>query len=402
MPRDDDSPLDEIGVGADELISLMRRIETGEPWPADEDLPVEAGPELTQAEANRLMGELYSVMKSVPPPECLAPVTPPCKAKPIGSHSIQRAGPLTLLADGSGHVFSLEPHRESGQPSAARMRRVGTRRASTFPGLCKKHDESLFRPIDREPLSRPTPEQLFLLSYRAVLREHYVGRLSELQLARTLRLAIEARVPRNHIAVLLAHLTRMRWGAARLKTIAGFYARVHQGRLYEDGLSHLTGRNIWLLPFAVGAYFEPVFKPDGSRIPGGLGPGVGPFLTLNVVPHPDGSIVLLSYPAEHRATLHEFLQPFRPPIEELTFVERIWEIALRYCENIIVAPNYWNVVPGDVQARIVDFYNSTRHAWVPSPGSAISLFDWIRKMSPEDARAPFDIKLFDSDSDSQG
>jgi hypothetical protein len=49
------------------------------------------------------------------------------------------------------------------------------RKATVFTGLCAHHDTCLFRPIDANVLDFRNPEHLFLLAYRAVLRETHVS-----------------------------------------------------------------------------------------------------------------------------------------------------------------------------------------------------------------------------------
>lgn len=49
---------------------------------------------------------------------------------------------------------------------------VGINRASTFTGFCGKHDTDLFAPVERRSFTS-TPEQCFLLAYRALAREIY-------------------------------------------------------------------------------------------------------------------------------------------------------------------------------------------------------------------------------------
>jgi len=46
----------------------------------------------------------------------------------------------------------------------------GINRASTFTGFCSKHDDAVFAAIEKQPFSA-TPEQCFLLGYRALARE---------------------------------------------------------------------------------------------------------------------------------------------------------------------------------------------------------------------------------------
>ncbi|MBC7767423.1 MAG: hypothetical protein H7124_01410 [Phycisphaerales bacterium] len=99
---------------------------------------------------------------------CIAPLEE-CDGQAIRAHSIQNSGALDLIAE-DGHVMtiSLNVTREGTDLA---FKRVGRNKASTFTGLCAKHDSALFRPIDASPLDLTNPEHLFLLAYRAVTRE---------------------------------------------------------------------------------------------------------------------------------------------------------------------------------------------------------------------------------------
>jgi hypothetical protein len=323
-----------------ELLDAISRIEAGEPPVGDLDPPADESP-LTAAEAAQLRDEIFKLRRIEPPLRCMAPVTPTCRLRPIGSHSQQRRGPLALLDDGTGHVLRLTPQWMIGHPRCVQFERIGVQKASTFPGLCAMHDGRLWRPIDTAPLTKPSGEQIFLLSYRTVLRELYVARWSRTLLTRMLTLAVREG-NRRAVAFGLAQLTRANWGGARLVQLAQWYRKLYEDKKYSQHLLHLAGRNLWLLPFGISSFFEPIFYPDGSRVPPGMGPRVGPFLTLNVIPQEGGSVVIFTYASRFRSQLHAFLEPLRPPIDALPFVERVWEIALRYCENILLAPKYWD------------------------------------------------------------
>lgn len=51
---------------------------------------------------------------------------------------------------------------------------VGVGNATVFTGLCAEHDGSIFKPLDEHPGRPITPETLFLMAYRAVLRGAHV------------------------------------------------------------------------------------------------------------------------------------------------------------------------------------------------------------------------------------
>lgn len=99
---------------------------------------------------------------------CIAPLEE-CDGHAIRAHSIQNAGALDLIAE-DGHVItlSLVVMRDGLD---IEFKRIGRNKASTFTGLCAKHDSALFRPIDTNPLDLTNPQHLFLLAYRSVTRE---------------------------------------------------------------------------------------------------------------------------------------------------------------------------------------------------------------------------------------
>lgn len=92
-----------------------------------------------------------------------------CSAPAVRAHSVQNARYMTLLAR-KGHVVELAPDFSNPVRKVA-FREKGRHRATTFSGLCAQHDADIFRPIDTRKLNLSDREQLFLLAYRAVLRE---------------------------------------------------------------------------------------------------------------------------------------------------------------------------------------------------------------------------------------
>ena len=106
---------------------------------------------------------------------CLHPlaVGKDCQGPIVRAHSVRRSADLLPLSR-DGHVYQLQAEldvlmRTGGKPGP---KLVGINQASTFNGLCAAHDNATFRPLEsREFLG--TPEQCFLLFYRAWVRETY-------------------------------------------------------------------------------------------------------------------------------------------------------------------------------------------------------------------------------------
>lgn len=93
-----------------------------------------------------------------------------CTNTPVKAHSIQNARIIDRIAE-NGHVVTISAVFHPTSPPFPHFRRVGRNKATTFEGLCAKHDREIFRRIDTEPIDTGDAEQLFLLAYRAATRE---------------------------------------------------------------------------------------------------------------------------------------------------------------------------------------------------------------------------------------
>ena len=100
-----------------------------------------------------------------------------CKEEGIRAHTVQHSLLKRLqnidnkvLTAAWQNYTSLKNMMESSKMS---FDIVPVRSATTFRGLCKKHDEEIFNPID-DNLDICNKEHQFLLAYRAALRECFV------------------------------------------------------------------------------------------------------------------------------------------------------------------------------------------------------------------------------------
>lgn len=94
-----------------------------------------------------------------------------CVGPIIKAHTIQRNGSLNRIAR-AGNVYTFLSDRNLSDASLAAPKLVGIRKASTFTGFCKLHDDSTFAPIEKYPF-QSTAEHTFLLSYRALCHEFF-------------------------------------------------------------------------------------------------------------------------------------------------------------------------------------------------------------------------------------
>ena len=104
---------------------------------------------------------------------CLAPEgwRSDCSKTVARAHTVPRVGSLSHIAR-EGHVYSLVPNLENLKKhhGVCSPELRGINRASTFTGFCSKHDDAIFAEIEKQPFTA-TPEQCFLLGYRALARE---------------------------------------------------------------------------------------------------------------------------------------------------------------------------------------------------------------------------------------
>lgn len=112
---------------------------------------------------------------------------PGCSQLAIFSHSQQKEGQLRAIAK-NGLVYALNRNMFqtfkniiNGQFNTF-VSKVGIHEASAFPGYCAKHDDMIFSPIEKYPLTPSNPEQAALLFLRAISLEYAVKRQMSFQM----------------------------------------------------------------------------------------------------------------------------------------------------------------------------------------------------------------------------
>lgn len=93
-----------------------------------------------------------------------------CGGGIVKAHTVQRSLLANISRD--GHVYGLlkdaaTVKRNSG---GLQLGTIGLKKASTFTGLCSRHDNRIFEPVEKHPFNS-THEQCCLLGYRPILRE---------------------------------------------------------------------------------------------------------------------------------------------------------------------------------------------------------------------------------------
>ena len=99
---------------------------------------------------------------------------PGCSSPSIRSHSQQKSGSLSRIAE-NGHVMGVSRHIAASVYDATpesvplpRIDYIGVREASTFWGYCNRHDTELFDCLETKPLQKDDIKQVFALHLRAM------------------------------------------------------------------------------------------------------------------------------------------------------------------------------------------------------------------------------------------
>lgn len=103
---------------------------------------------------------------------CLHPITKECKGKRIKAHTVQKGQSIKSIVDDKNHVLSFKGKHPEDGPFIKEPHLIGWNDASTFFGFCEFHDSETFKPLELCDFTA-TPNQCFLLYYRALCHENY-------------------------------------------------------------------------------------------------------------------------------------------------------------------------------------------------------------------------------------
>lgn len=281
---------------------------------------------------------------------CLEP-SESCPLKPVKAHSIQNANILDQLCC-EGHVVMPKLISQDGEVSVS-FEPVGRNQATTFTGLCGKHDQAIFDPIDNGPIDVGSDEHLFLLAYRSVLRELHATLSGAIKIQLGFQKKVELGFARNDVPTVPTQdglvATEYLMNACDSYLYKGEYDAAYSARDFgriEHVLFFEPGR---LPTLAVSALFSLDSISVGDDVAR---------VALNVYPSGDGAMAIFSFLRSHERSIRPFLDTFRATSGE-RLLAMISVRVLNSCENFVIAPHFWNGLDGSARKVIHDFYVSS-------------------------------------------
>lgn len=95
-----------------------------------------------------------------------------CEKSAIKSHALQKNGILKQISE-KNHLFQFSnvPPFQKAKKGSFELSRIGINDVYTFPGFCKDHDSSIFKPIEVNKFEIESANSISLFSYRALCQE---------------------------------------------------------------------------------------------------------------------------------------------------------------------------------------------------------------------------------------
>jgi len=219
---------------------------------------------------------------------------------------------------------------------------VGISRASTFTGFCSLHDDRIFAPVEKREFAA-TPEQCFLLGYRAISRELYTKQ-SSANLADFRKGADRGKSPAVQLAIQGFNKAFDFGNEAGLKDI-----RYHKNR-YDEVLK--SGEYGDVRAYVLELEAAPSVMCSASWMPSEDfgGRQLQNLLDLEKTPHEmtftsfwsgGRGYVVFQWLKDDNDTCNRFVDSFRAlPAEDITAA--LLRIMFEYFENIYIQPDWWD------------------------------------------------------------
>lgn len=276
-----------------------------------------------------------------------------CDAKPIKAHSIQNSRVLEML-NLNGHVIMPQEKFVRGDEipiPIVGLTEVGRNEATTFIGLCRKHDNDIFSPIEDFDINLNDEKQLFLIAYRSVIKKFHSLVLNAVKLKKIYEDQVKVgRATHDENDLSLTLVTGQNIKAFETYLYKRKYDEVYIAKHYSN-VQHQTFSFKHQKPtLAVsGFYGLETIKSNNYGIP---------WIALNVFPTSTETHVIFSYLAEDL----EYVSSEIESIFNSSIKRRLWllsEKIIRFSENFVLSPIFWNNLSNRKKDSIATYYRDT-------------------------------------------
>lgn len=281
--------------------------------------------------------------------QCLEPKEA-CAQQSIRSHSIQNGVILELLQY-DGHVVMPRLKLDLNSGPRVRFESVGRNKATTFTGLCMEHDTDIFTPIENASIDVENDLHLFLLAYRAVLRETHVtieGAIKN-QIAYQEKINLEL-IPGDRPTPDGLRVTDLLINCYETYLYKREFDQIYLNRDFHEIYHHTILLKQNTPTIAVNSLFT---SADNVQ-----NPAETERIILNVFPSVQGTHIIFSYLGRQepfvKAHLREVFQA-----DGYYRLYMISKFVLRNCENFVIAPKYFETIPDESRNAMLHYFQRT-------------------------------------------
>ena len=316
-----------------------------------------------------------------------------CSGEIVRAHSIQRKGGLDTIASKDGFVYSFIPdgvdlakhlQKKRDNKNASKdedfvlvsPKRIGTRQASTFTGFCGKHDKSTFRPLEDFPYNN-SPEQVFLLAYRAICRSYFMKSGNVKFFPQTEDLdrghkPIQQLVMQTRKKILEKHIND---AYLRIGNIKKEYDDVYVAQDFPVVHYYTIGINKMPEIMCNGAAtifydFQGKSLQETEELL-----SEHQHITLSIITTPTGGAVVFAWIGEYKSIIQLIRSLNALPQEDIC--NAVIRFAFEYFENIFTKPQWWDTLEKEQQEKILR--RSTRVRYTPEglKDDGVRVVDWV-------------------------
>ncbi len=277
--------------------------------------------------------------------------TETCNSVPIKAHSIQNSRVLDLISHNGHVIMPKERIEQKGKAFALNFGEVGRNDASTFNGLCEKHDKELFSPIDDLEIELNNYQQLFLLAYRSVLKKLYSLSLAAVKIQKIYDDQVKAgRATQNtndpSLNITMIQFIRAYGAYVYKRQLDQAYINKEYDLLNHDAFSFRHKRPT----IAVSAfYWLEIQKQNNGQVP---------WIVLNVFPKTNETCVVYSYIKEDA----QYVKVETRNILNSSIKRKLQWLSksiIESTENFALSPSFWDSLSKQKRQTIISFYRDT-------------------------------------------
>ena len=314
-------------------------------------------------ELRKLHEGIGGLRKTFRKKECLHPEAPHnCSGNIIKAHTVQKSGGLTKIAE-NGHVLTPD---SSSDPT--KMKKIGIKKASTFTGFCKFHDEILFAPIEKHPLQL-NRRHAFLLAFRGTSKELFLKR-------RTVEHEISDEAPYpdlwlNHragarVALLDLRPIHQEMGNALVK---GSFRDTKYFAIEFDSVPDILCSGAMNIEYDFHANrLQYLTRQEQLE-----------YITFSLLPYQNGHGVAVFAWFGKSNVNKKFIRSLSS-LRKSDIPDAIVRFAFQHFENMFLAPKSWNQMPDDKTERLLKRYDSSfwrdEFLYIDLRPDGVNLVDW--------------------------